>query len=353
MLGALLTWMYSAREDGLKWAVASGLLLGLGVLTKLPAVLVVPAMAAWDVAQTRGLAWIRTRRTVATVLSALVVMLPWYGTRLALDSAKFARDQSNIVGVAAGFLKSDTVRALLVEPFWMMSAFALACVVAGAVVMARRREPGDLTVAAFLASMVVFLMLFHYHTYYLLPATPILALMAGRGLGAVNGARFRSVVAILATVVLVGMALSSALMLSGNKWGQWSPVVLQGIAAQSPGSTSVVVAAGLWDNSLGPAMQLYLPKDTVIREGGKVIPGAKQTIFIGPADGHDPEARQLAQTRVRPVIFGCALWQDPANVNFFQNGRWVAEKVGPMWRFGIQTDEFGSRFASSDITVAP
>ena len=349
-LAALVAWLYSARDNGIRWAVASGVFLGLGVLTKLPAVLVIPAMITWDVVRSGGVRWVKSKRVAAALVSAAVVALPWYVTRMALGAAEFMSWQTGTVSRTGVFLRGSLVRSMLVEPYWMLSIFAVVCVAVGLVVMVRRREAGDYAVGAYLIGALAFLVFFHFHTYYWLPAMPALALVAGRGLGAFADSRSKQLTTAVVTVVFVGMALSSALMLSGNKWGQWSPVTLQPLAAQSPGKTSVIVAAGLWDNSLGPAMELYLPEGAARREGAEVKAWGDKVIFIGPADGRDPQARQMVQTRVRPVLFGRALWQDPPNVNFFENGRWVAEKVGPLWQFGLATDDYGARFAFTDIT---
>lgn len=350
-LGALLAWVYSARGDGIGWAITSGVLLGLGLLTKLPAILVVPAMVTWDVMRTGGLSWLKTRRTAAAAIAALACVLPWYVVRFSSGAAEFMKWQTTTVSRTGVFLKGDFVRSMIVEPFWMLSVVAVAAVVLGLAVMARKRQAGDATVAVLLVSALVFLVFFHFHTYYWLVAAPALALVAGRGLGSAGETRWVRLVSALTVVVVVGMALSATMLLSGNKWGQWSAVALQSVAAQSPTGTSVIVSAGVWDNTMGPSMQLYLPESSVVRQGDVVTKGARRVVFIGSADGTDPAAVQMSQERIRPVLFGWALWQDPPNVNFFRNGPWSVQKVGPFWQVGLTVDQVGSRYAYTDVTA--
>ena len=83
-LGAMLTWVPAlggALDCG--WSVGTGVLLGLGLLTKLPVVVVIPGMIAWEIARYRGMGVVKLRRFLLAVAVAAVVSIPWYLMRVA------------------------------------------------------------------------------------------------------------------------------------------------------------------------------------------------------------------------------------------------------------------------------
>ncbi len=336
--GAVLAWVRGSRKgSGPGWSVAAGALLGAALLTKLPAVVVVPGMVAWEIARYRSFGWLRSRRFLIAVGAAAIVAGPWYLMRVASSGAAFFAAQSSVASSAGDLATAGDLRVTLaVEPFWMLTAGGLLALVLGLVVMARKRSLGDILVATELVSAFAFVAVFHYHTYYLLILTPWVALAAGRGLAAIAETHEATSTALTA-VLLVTLGFSAVLMLQGVKWGQWSPKRLEPVFANPDEGVVLQVDKALYDNTYGPAIQFYLPREA-IREGDPIPAGAKVLATLR-IDRQRTGGPMFTMHSIRPVLFGYQVWQTPPLLNYFANGSWHAQRVGPLWWFGMTDTE--------------
>lgn len=337
-VAAVLTWVRGAKRGaGIGWSVATGVLLGMGLLTKLPVVIVAPGMIAFEIAGHRGLAWLRSRRFLVAIAVTAAVSLPWYLLRMASTGSRFFAAQSQLASSAGNVAKAgDLIVSLVYEPFWMITLAGLLATALGVVVMVRSRSLGDILVITELVTALMFVAVFHFHTYYLLVLAPWVALSAGRGLAAI--ALKRPVVSTALTVTVVAvMGFSAMLMMQGLKWGQWSPAQLAPALANPDERITLRVDKALWDNAYGPAVEFYLP-DRAIREGAPIPAGTKvlATLRIDPKR---TGGNLFVRHAIKPVLFGYEVWQNPPLLNYFTNGRWNAERVGPLWRFGTTDTE--------------
>ena len=349
MTSCVLAWVLSSREDDWRWAVASGVALGLGVLTKLPAVIVVPGLLVWECVRKRGVRWLASRRVVAFVASSVVLAAPWFVLRLLGPSAHYLSTQSGIADAAAAFT-NGLMTAMVTEPFWLISAPTLVAVVLGVFAMVRARGSGDLLVAVELLSVLAFLVVFHFHTYYWLPATPFVAIIAARSFTRVpSSSSMRVVQATALSLLLAATCLCAVLTLSGQKWGAWSPQQLVPLVARTGGGVAVTIAPQLWDNTYGPAAEIYLPKGTALRGDTTPAAGTRTLISLQAPEPGQPRSF-ITQTSVRPVLFGVELHQVPPKTHFFRNGPWIAERVGPWWQFGLVSRQTEGAWALYDIS---
>ena len=347
MMACILCWVLSGRRDDWRWAAAAGLAIGLGVLTKLPAVIIVPALAVWESLRLRGIRWIVSWRVLAFSVVGASIGIPWFAMRLGGHAAGYLSSQSGIASTAAAFT-NGLFNEMVIEPFWLFSAPALLAIALGVVMMARDRKSGDLLVALELLSVLAFLLVFHFHTYYWLPATPLVALVAARGFTMVptSGPARAAQTAVL-VMLLAAMSLCAVMLMSGQKWGAWSPQQLVPLVAR--GGVAVTMPESLWDNTYGPAAEIYLPHGTALRGATPPPPGTHTLLSLQAPDPAQPPAL-LMQTSVRPVLFGFELSQTPPRTHFFRNGPWNVERVGPLWRFGLDERQVPSRWALYDVS---
>jgi hypothetical protein len=169
------------EADGLRhfgWAVAAGVVLGLGMLTKPPFGLYVAPALLWLL---RGM---RSRRgAIAGVLMLGVtasIALPWYGPRLFGLPAQFAWRAASVDETS--HLDPRTLLALLQYPTWFPSLFGVAATavfLVGLVVSIRQGRWWLL--ASFAGPLLVFVLLRNKNPRYLLPLLPLAAVMAAIG----------------------------------------------------------------------------------------------------------------------------------------------------------------------------
>src|SRR3989454_10963264 len=167
------------------WSVATGLVLGLGMLTK-------PPFAAYVLAPLVVVAArIRARRALANLaLAALIgggLGLPWYGPRL-LGLAPEIASRSFRQAAESGHPEPLTAGALTLYPRWFPTQFGF---VAGLLVLlglggaARRRH--WLLLAALLPALTLLELLQNKNLRYTLPLLPVAAVLAGLGFSALPG----------------------------------------------------------------------------------------------------------------------------------------------------------------------
>lgn len=329
-------------------AVGAGLLLGLATLAKLPAALALAGIASWEVLRLRGF-----RRLVITGAVWAVCWLPWYIVRFA-TGVGFASSQGRLFASA----EAPTWRFLALgygnELLWMLSPVIAILALAGLFVMGRARTSGDVFVLSLAAVYAVFYLFFRYHSYYLAPLTPFLAIAAARALTSLVAAKGRGF-AVAVAVVCAATLWATTMALSGSVWGGWSPATLPSDVARArqalllPASDPVRIVASEWVwGNFGPVLRVYAPtqgsplQPATTRGPAVRAHGFEDAAAAGPdaltvdlvQNRPDAPAIILSETIVRPVVFGVAIAQD-GNDYLFANGPLSFERVGPLWRFGL------------------
>ncbi len=223
---ALLVLLRTEGFRHLGWSVASGVVLGLGMLTKPPfAAYVLPALVLVA-------ARIRTRRAGAHLGLALLLgaalALPWYGPRLIGLGPEIAA-RSFKQAAESGHSDPLTATALAFYPTWFVPQFGLVAVLlcaAGLVASARRRR--WLLLASALVPLALFTLIQNKNLRYTLPLLPVAAVLAGVGFGALpRRARAVAGAALAAVAALQVSATAFAVPRSFVVPGLGVPVLLE------------------------------------------------------------------------------------------------------------------------------
>ncbi len=348
-------------------AALGGALLGLGLATKLPAVLVVGVLAIWQTWRTRGLAWLKDVRTWYFAGGFVLLGAPWYVVQLVRDASAYLGTQGALAASASekpmsfAFFK----RVYLGELAFFTMPVALVLALAGLVYMARKRTPGDALVLTWLAVETAFYLAFRFHSYYLLPFGPLLALALGRGYAALVARRPVRAWPLALGVLAALMLVSSALLLAAVKYGKWSPVAVRDII--EPDEETVVYVTDeimgnyqpMVEHTLAPARIVWLPAtfasaaDLQAPVRGRAFVVTYGT-FTNP-DGSDmlPQAT-CTEESWGIVIGGVRLVQEPLNRHFFGTKRIDVRFVGrPLIGFSRETVSSGVNIYDVHDVLAP
>jgi hypothetical protein len=197
-----------ARTDDLadrRWALALGLIMGLGLLTKPPFPTYVSGALLWAVGCALGAP--DRRRRLANLAMALgvtaLIAIPWYGPRLVGMPGQIL-NRSFKQAAEAGQAPALTLDGLLFYPRWIVPQLGLAAaalLVAGVIVLARRPRGRGFLLAA-LAPAVLFFLIQNKNLRYTLPLLPAATLIAAAAVAAL-GPRARH--AVTAVCLAVGV----------------------------------------------------------------------------------------------------------------------------------------------------
>lgn len=349
---AVYLYVLAVRSGRDLHAAAGGVALGLSILTKQPAVLALVALAAWEVWRTKGAKVLLSRRALTFGITGLAVGLSWYLWQFAFASRAFFGAASEVAGRSswreANVFFWTTVFGR--ELIWMAFPLAALAALGGLVFMGWQRKVGDKLVLALAAVYALYYVQFHFHSYYLLPLTPLFALAVGRvvmGLG-----KDRNLKALRITVVavlVVALCFGSFMMMADKKWGQWSPLRLSPpavISSATPwlyitpsadgyfGPTLSLLAGGRGEKLASASDYLRLPSVETSR-ATLLYDGIILNRFGNPVT---PD-QVAAETLYRPVLFGYRIdvvrRTESTGTQFYASPGWRVVRVGPLWDFGI------------------
>ncbi|MHB0975615.1 MAG: ArnT family glycosyltransferase [Candidatus Aquicultorales bacterium] len=340
-----------SRKDP-RLSALGGFLLGLGLLTKLPAVLSIVALLGWQAVRSKGLGFV-WERTVQVFLGAFAVTgFSWYFYQLVLNTERFVGAQTHLASTFklpdAWFLQN----ILLSEVFWMLSPPLFLTALAALIYMAVKRQSADDLVILFIGVNIAFFLFYHYHTYYILPVAPFGALAVARGLYSLGIKSWGKAALSSIAVLILGVGFS-LLMLAGQKYGKTPIARIEETMRGRPDKTTLAVDAGV-EGNYGPVLRQYAKKVKLIAypPTGSVKPREGDSVFVlaqynsvAAAQGMPAPAQILPQNEVRVVLFGVAFSQEPVSRHQFTNGAIKAEAAGSFFDFGIEEREAGSPFA--------
>ena len=289
--------------ERLGWTIVTGLVVGLGMLTKPPFLVYVLPPIVVVLAGTRGgRAW---RHAGLAAALAVVVALPWYGPRL-LGLPMQVQNRSFKQAMEAGAPDALSAVSLAHYPLNFPRAFGVIAVlllVVGVIVAVRRRS---WFVLAGVAPFLVFLALQNKQVRYTLPLLPMAAVVAGVGFAALPRWMRRPAVALV--------AVCAALQLSSTAFAWPASVVIAGIPLTDPGPPS---------GSRWPQRQIL---DLIARDSG----GATPTVSVTANHAHFSPSnfRYYAVRDGRPVTIARAWDGEPVGIEYMilKTG-----DVGPPW----------------------
>jgi hypothetical protein len=205
---SLVTLLATDHFRNRAWTIVTGVVFGLGMLTKPPFFVYVGPACLLVLARTRG--WRAWLGGACAGLLAMVIALPWYGPRLfglpiQIQNRSFKQARE------AGFPEPLSAASLAYYPLNLPTAFGVIGVLllaVGLAVVFRQRRWFAL---AGLAPLIAFLVLQNKQVRYVLPLVPIAAVVAGIGFAALpKAARGAAGVAI---------AVAAAVQLSATAFG--------------------------------------------------------------------------------------------------------------------------------------
>jgi 4-amino-4-deoxy-L-arabinose transferase-like glycosyltransferase len=330
-------------------AFVGGALLGLALITKLPAILVFGALAAWEIWRTHGFAWLKKRRVWLFVGGFAAFGLPWHLVQLIFNGSAYLGAQA---GIGSSFMAPDSVfwqytfaRELSWmhwPPFWLFVLGAL-------VYVAWKRESGDKLAIAFIAVNLLFYVFYHFHTYYLLPIAPFTALAAARAIDAIRE-RIPALGWATFGVFVACLSLGAVVTLAGNKIGSFSPAEIEPALGVEADGADLWADWSIWAN-MGPAVDMYVPNMTVqkLPQGTyeptfEQLATGKRSFLLTPYIAQDPQTGAalpgLVQFEEHPnevVLFGVSVFQIPQNRHLMANGPWqVKWGAYPFFTFGLK-----------------
>jgi hypothetical protein len=205
------------------WVIVTGVLFGLGMLTKPPFCVYVGPACLLVLAGVRGrAAW---RHASLSGIAATIVALPWYGPRL-FGLPQQLQNRSFKQAMEAGFPEPLSASSLLYYPLNFPRAFGVIAVlllVLGLPVVIRRRA---WFILAGLAPFLVFLALQNKQVRYLLPLLPMAAVTAGVAYAALPRP--------LRRVSALALALVAALQVSSTAFARPAHVSVAGLPLTDP-----------------------------------------------------------------------------------------------------------------------
>ncbi|PKQ38013.1 MAG: hypothetical protein CVT59_05360 [Actinobacteria bacterium HGW-Actinobacteria-1] len=346
-------YIHAIPSDDRREALVGGALMGLALATKLPAAVAPVVLALWETWRTRGVKWVRAKRVLPFTGGMFALGLPWYITRLVIDGSSYLSGQAALSGNAASVDSWITFRyKVLNELLWMLSPVLAALAIAAIIYLLRKRSSGDRLVLLSVGAYVGFYLVYNFHSYYLIPLAPFVALAVARAAFALERRIPRTLWA--AAVVLPYLLVATMMMFAGQKYGLWSP---SQVAETIPARAGITVydtseIGGSYqpaiDYALAPATVVPLPegfdpaRDIADARPGEAYILTSLTLTSDTGVTVDPIAAYSEHfTSIR--LFGFELEQVAPNRHFFGNGVWHVEWRGAPY--------FGSSVRESDTYI--
>jgi 4-amino-4-deoxy-L-arabinose transferase-like glycosyltransferase len=345
---AVLLYARAQSEEGTRGdAVAFGVALGLAAFTKLFAIVLVPALVAWELAVRRAAPRGRRLRTLAVGLPvAAILPLLFYGFHFARD---FPGARALVFGGAAsaqGLPASASAWAgLLIEAVWAFSPPVTLCVAAGVAVALVRRTPPLLLALFLFGAHAAFFAVVHKHSYYVLTLLPWGAILAGAAFAGIPpDAVRRTILGVAAAgAVFVTLVDLTAMKLGFDEFAEFG----RESKAIPDASYPLLVSQDMVD-SHGTVLNFYDPRARLVAmqtlrrgpDGRLTLPEAASRpyllTFVPPQTRSAAGGALLERERYGVEVFGRTLAEAHPNAHYFRQGRYFVEKTGGPLEFGIQ-----------------
>ena len=357
MVAASFAFARAAKTQSTGWSAATGALLGLGVLTKLPALLLVPGFAVWELWCSHDFSWIRKTSTWVSAAAFSIVAVPWYAYRY-LASSEFRGAQSYLAGTGGWKGLEFIWNMVFGQIAWMFSPVLIVVIVASLTYMAVKRQVADKFVISMFCTLLVVFLFYNYHVYYYLPLVPFGAIASARGTAAAarwltrgetpDASRTFATTLMTATTVLAVVLLGFALMtLSAKKYiGVPTDAHIPLLAAMGYDPAKLVLGVDDTVNGWeGPAIIYHAQQAGVqvvtfpLRAGATIPADSRLVVLTAYAQHPGSGARFIGYPIARvvaPVVFGQAVLHLTGARSYFHLDKPTLLRVGPWWRFGFE-----------------
>ena len=356
LTGAYL-YVLSARTGSTASALFGGAALGLAFLTKQPAVLLLFLLAVWETWCAHDIRWLKKARGWWFAAGFVVVGLPWYLAQVGMGSIGAMFANANVIHGNSPLDGEFWGHTFFSEIAWMLFPPAGLLWAAGLVWLGWQRKAGDKLLIVLTVGYLGWYIVFHQHSYYLLPLAPVFSLTVGRVCAGPLAEKipWPRVRPWLVVALATAMVFASLLMLGGQKWGRWSPMSYD--LQPDPGFDQVrLYYDPMIDGIFGPSTShmpgrlMATPVTTQEFINAPAAAGVESrllSVLYTDAQGRTiPPFKAVTEMWLRPVVFGYAIGQttlEDSNgmrlhaAQAFTNAPWTAEKVAPWWHFGFQS----------------
>lgn len=356
-------YVHSIPGDDRREALLGGALMGLALATKLPAVVAPIVLALWETWRTRGVRWVRAKRVLPFTGGMFALGLPWYITRLIVDGSAYLTGQAALSGNAVSVDGWLAFRyKVLNELLWMLSPVLAALAVAALIYLAWKRGSGDRLVLLSVGAYIGFYLVYNFHSYYLIPLAPFVAIAVARGTFAL--ARRMPRITWAWAAVLPFLVVATLVLLAGNKYGRWSAEQVRD-SIPAPLSEATVFDTFDISGSYQPAIEYTLPPAKVVElpadfQERPVLQSAETSraylltsLQPEPVNGvAPPYVKAYFEQLTSVVVFGVEIGQAPPNPHFFGNGKWhVAWRGAPYFGFvSTSVDTYRRLYDTSELS---
>lgn len=344
MLCAL--WLYLRADDfekkrRVKYMAAAGLVFGIAFMTKQFAIILLPAVFAWEMLRARGFRWLSAGHAAFGLCAALPAA-PFYAFHLLRHGGAVFGAQSYILASQTIRIGGGTLWMLATEYWWGMSPWVCAAGAAGLIFVAVRRGQGGLLVLCATVAFNIFFVKWHGHSYYMMFCAPFLCLAAGAFVAALPGRAAGAIGGAMAALTLT-LAMS---MLCVLKYGCDEYKTLLDTARGMKNRPALIFTHDLY-GSYHPALFLYGrgleisdEKDVAEKHPDGYGAGRGGAFLVGEGG---PEMRRFPPARMvvrrhgyELILFGCKIVPFMMNEHFFYVTKIVVARAGPGPAFGIR-----------------
>jgi len=307
MLASLYYYIDSAKNDSLRGSVAGGVFLGLGLISKIPALLLPAAIVIWHLQRKRDFSWI-DKRFILYSLSAFLVGVPWYLYQIIANKSAFLGSQSHLAATFNMPNLPSLWEFFVVETYWALSPLVSLLVIASLVfAMVKGGQKGRLILLV-MAAFVLFYFFYHYHSYYILPLIPLSLLLVGVMLDK-HLESTKLLVGVTLAIMFVSTFFAIA-MLSSHKYGHNVYSQVASVVNSAKQSDIVIEVSDEVKGSYGPILEYYMPGVTIKADKQEDFPEDKQVFWLLQPravanDYINKEGVYVCESSwVDPVIFG-------------------------------------------------
>ncbi len=343
MLASLMVYL-SAKDAGRRGKArmfVAGLLFGIAFMTKQFAVLLLPAVFIWEILERRGFRWFGIAH-LSFGAGALIVPGPYFLYHLIHHADKLFGSQHALSVSQFEWPTFSVWHYLVSEYFWGYSPFLAVPAVIGVVYFLVKRNEGVSLAMLSALVFILFNMIWHGHSYYMLFAAPFLCMVAG---GLFERFRPRAAAWAVAALLVALAAVHSVAFLCAAKYGYDEFLTLSKIIDRA--GNPVVVSLEALSGSFLPVMKYYNPESEILTEGDLRDSGKKEVsfgpergiLFVGFA-GEDDKVMPWHRFHILRksyvlYIAGYVVAVGLESEHFFKVNGVIVKKMGGPWKYGV------------------
>ncbi|HEY3373500.1 MAG TPA: glycosyltransferase family 39 protein [Candidatus Aquicultor sp.] len=342
ILAAFYHYERGRDSQGLGHTVAAGILFGLALLAKLPAVLGIVALVIYEIFRSKG-AVLKSRSFIGVMgLTALVAAL-WYGYQLLFNAGAFLSSQESIAGVLQLPDSRFWYELFLKELVWAFNPLMFVLAIIGIVYLGVKRSvSGSMLILSIILGFTSFYILYHFHTYYLLPLMPFGIIAAAYFLESLFQDRKQLVIATVG-LYMVSVFFTGILMHS-VKFGYTEFADIKNLTGQPISESTTVYAQQIVFDNFGTLLSFYFPNNRIIPLPNEALTKKSDSIAVTFGRFKGQEDARLNQIGVYPiakhdyyvVLLGKGFREEPGNMHRFAFGNITAIDTGSSLDFGIK-----------------